>query len=186
MKLPTRRPRLRKNAQQALIDKVGVQNAVARLHVGADRIGRVPGVAADREGVAGVRRERHLDGLRHAAVRQLLMEDRADVVRGVVGRQIELNRDALPLGVGVRRDFVLRHVARQDRDREHADVAILRPEAALQRQARAAARKRPALRWRRARGRPGPTARASAPAACGCIPETGRSSRAWRCRRPGC
>ena len=50
------------------------------------------------------------------------MEDRADVGVGIVLRQIELDGDALPTRVRVRRDQIAGNVARQNRDRIHSDL----------------------------------------------------------------
>src|SRR5258705_9700714 len=61
------------------IDKVSEQNRVSRRHLGADRVGGMPSVLADRERVTGVGRELHLGMLGHAAVGAHLMENRADV-----------------------------------------------------------------------------------------------------------
>ena len=92
-----------------------------RLDLGADRVGRVPGVVADRERVAGVGRELHLRRLGQRAVGRAVVEDRADMRAEVVARQVELHRHALPLRVGVRGDAIARNVAGQHRDRIHAE-----------------------------------------------------------------
>jgi hypothetical protein len=42
------------------IDKISEQDAVAGFDLGPDRVGGVPGILADRKGVAAVGRELHL------------------------------------------------------------------------------------------------------------------------------
>ena len=92
----------------------------------------MPRVVADREGVAGIARELHLRRLRQRAVRGPGVEDGADMRVGIVGRQVELHGDALPLRVGVRRDAVARNVAGEHRDRIHDDLAEVVAEAPLE------------------------------------------------------
>jgi len=91
----------------------------------------MPSVVADRKGVAGIGREAHLGCARQRSVRQAAMENGADMGRGRVGRQVELNRDALPLSIRVRRDAVARNVTGQDWYWIHADIGVGRPEPPL-------------------------------------------------------
>ena len=101
---------------------------------GPTAIGRVPGVGADREGVAGVRRELHLLRLRRSEPSARLSWKIVPIcVVEAVARQIELHGDALPARVGMRRDQVARNVAGQHRDRIHAGLGVARAEAALER-----------------------------------------------------
>ena len=50
------------------------------------------------------------------------MKDRADVRMALVARQIELDGNALPMRVGMRRDAIAGNVAGKDRDRIEADL----------------------------------------------------------------
>src|SRR5579875_2082822 len=118
--------------EEPLSDEIGEQERVARLDAVMDGIGGMPGVVADREGVARVRRKGHLPPLRHRAVREPLVEDGADVGIGVVRGKIELDRDALPMRVGVRRDPVSRYIARQNGDRIHPHPRIILAKAFFQ------------------------------------------------------
>src|ERR1051326_4735375 len=104
-------------SQNAGVDEIGQQDAVARFDLRADGIGGMPGIAADRESVAAVRGEPHLRKTLEAAVGAARVKDRADVRAAFVARQVEVDGEALPMGVGVRGDAVARNVAGQDRDR---------------------------------------------------------------------
>src|SRR4029450_3330448 len=81
----------------------------------------MPRIVADRESITGVRRKTHLRFLWHRAIRKLFMKNRADIRVGIVFRQVKLNGNALPMGVGMRRDGIAGNVAREDRDWIHAD-----------------------------------------------------------------
>src|SRR5262245_51814456 len=62
-------------AQRSGVDEIGEQNRIARGHLGADRVGRMPGLLVDRKSVARVGRELHLLALRHAVVGQPFVKD---------------------------------------------------------------------------------------------------------------
>lgn len=60
-----------------------------------------------------------------------LVEDRSDMLDRIVTRQIKLDRHAFPVRVGMNANAVARHVARQDRNRIHTDLAAVQAEVAL-------------------------------------------------------
>ena len=72
----------------------------------------MPTVVIDGKGVPAVRRERHLFFSRFSSVRRLLMEKSPDVSRGIVGRQVELDRNSLPQTIGVLENAIAGNVAR--------------------------------------------------------------------------
>ena len=122
-----RLPRLRRSRSGPGIDEISEQYAVSCLDLRAHRIGRMPGVVADREGIAGIGRELHLRAS-WAACRPAAAHGRScRCAWRVVARQVELDRDALPVRVGMRLDAVARNVAGQDRDRIHADLGEAAP-----------------------------------------------------------
>ena len=61
------------------------------------------------------------------------MENGADMRIRAVARQIKLDRDALPAGVGMGRDQVARNIAGEHRYRKHAGLGVVGSEAALER-----------------------------------------------------
>src|ERR1041384_4407286 len=92
----------------------------------------MPGVIRYGERVTCIWRERHLRLFRFASVRQHLVEDRADVRRGIVRRQIKLNGDPFPKTVGMLEDAVSGNVARQDWYGIHVHLCELFSEPAFQ------------------------------------------------------
>jgi hypothetical protein len=66
----------------------------------------MPSVVTDGEGIARIACKLHLRGFRLAAVGQDVVEDSSDVGVGVIVRQIDLNGNPLPAGVGVGRNAV--------------------------------------------------------------------------------
>ena len=126
------------NFEHALVDEISQQDRIAGLDAIVDRVGGVPGVGADREGVAAVGRKTHLCVLGLRTVGKHFVEDGADIGVGVIGRQIELHRDPLPTRIGVRRDLIAGNVAGEDRDRIHADVREVLAETLLESRRQAA------------------------------------------------
>ena len=94
------------------VDEISEQNAVARLYFGSNRIRRMPRITSNCKGVAGIRRERHLRLLRLCAVGQHLVENGTNMRCRVVGRQVELDCNALPEAVGMFENAISRNVAR--------------------------------------------------------------------------
>ena len=64
---------------QSGVDEIGQENAVARCHLRAELVSRMPSVGADCERIAGIGRKPHLLRFLQRAVGELLMEDGADV-----------------------------------------------------------------------------------------------------------
>src|SRR4051794_40649463 len=119
-------------AQQPGIHKIREQNAIPRLHLGAQFVHRMPGIIAYRKRVPRIRGKIHSPDSVETAVRQLLLEDGADVADGIVLRQIQLNRDPLPMRVGVFGNLIAWNVSREHRNGIEADVAKLGTKAAFQ------------------------------------------------------
>src|SRR5436190_12888936 len=92
----------------------------------------MPGVVGYGKSVTRIRRKRHLRLLRLASVRQHLVEDRADVRRGIIRRQIKLDGDPFPKTVGMLEDAVAGNVARQDGYRIHIYSSEVFSEAVFQ------------------------------------------------------
>src|SRR3569832_2907783 len=76
--------------RRGIVDEIGVEDAVAGADFWSDGVDRVPGVGADREGVACIRRARHPVRILETPARLALGEARADVVDVFVLRQVEL------------------------------------------------------------------------------------------------
>jgi hypothetical protein len=70
-----RRPRLRRNLHVPASNEISEQDAVPRLYFRPNRVGRMPGVISNCEGVAGIGRKWHLRLLRLSAIREDLVKD---------------------------------------------------------------------------------------------------------------
>src|SRR6266478_3218804 len=92
----------------------------------------MPGVIGNRECITTVRREWHLRFLRFSAGGEHLVKDGADMWRRIVGRQIELHRDAFPKAVSMLEDAVSWNIPGQNRHRIHLHLFKVRSEPAFQ------------------------------------------------------
>src|ERR1700676_1335593 len=93
----------------------------------------MPRIIADGKRITAVWSEWHLFPVRQCAVKQrAFVENGADMRGRAVGRQIKLDRHALPAAVRVRPFEISRNVACQDRKRIHSDLGKGLSKAALQ------------------------------------------------------
>src|SRR5580704_4110733 len=114
------------------IDKISEQNAVARFHFSSHWVGRMPRVIGNCECITAVRRERHLCLLWFSPIGEHLMKDGSDMRCRVVGRQIELDRDAFPKAVGMFENAISRNIAGEDWHGIHTYLREVFAEPALQ------------------------------------------------------
>ena len=162
--------------QSAAIDQIGEQNAVAGCYFGADGIGRMPAVVGHGEGIAGVRRKRHLRLFRPLSIRQGLVKDGADVRDGIIRRQIKLDGDSFPKGVRVGIDTVSRECRASDSAADTSQQNRNLGRNASANWARAGRGKRPLKLARATPGRPFSRCAVFPAANGGGIREKGRSS----------
>src|SRR5947207_10735657 len=92
----------------------------------------MPCVIGNCKRIAGIRRKWHLCLLRLPSIGKHLVKDGANMWRRIVGRQVELLRDAFPEAVRMFEDAISRNVASQDRYRIHSHLCKVRTEPAFQ------------------------------------------------------